>query len=467
MKIFRKNTIKKVAISHVATIILFSTCFGGPQMNKVDPLPNHTIFGIDPYPPATEGREKGHWVGSFHVSPYYQDAPGSRNAAGDKVAIGAEYGAWNTAGIFYGVSKAVDDSYEANVLPDLTWTGSKPAASGENYEKFKAALELLDTKYTDTTDTNFDPANVNHGTHTVDVSYQRLGVRGEIRIALFEGADLTVRAGACEYRMTPTIFTPHADADDDVKKYLLEEFKLDEIMSELGLSLDRVHDVVLEDTYVRLSGGFPLLLKDENDNDVVTFAPSVAVGVWLPTGKKVDHDKAFSISSGNDGHTGVCVEGAINLDFHETILASAGGGLTYFNDKTYDNFRTPNHMFQNGIYPWRTKIKRDPGYSWFAHASMRALRFMNETSFYLDYSYSAHQADTITCEDSSAARAALFTDGTKLLQERSVWNCQELHCGIMYEASPNLEMGLSFHAHVGGQITYRTKTITGSVRFLF
>ena len=463
-----KNVVtNSVIVVFAALLLITQQALTAPQMNRVEPLPSHSVFGIDPYPPITEGREKGEWLTSFQISPYYQEAPGTRDANGNKVAIGAEHGAWNTAGIFYGVLPAIDDTYAANELPNSTWAGAKPAGTGESYEKFKAALELLDTKYTNTADGSFDSANVTDAAHSVEVSFKRLGVRGEIRLALFEGADITLRGGACEYRMTPTTLTPHANADSDVTKYLLTESKLDEIMSELGLSLNRVHDVVLEDTYARLSGGYNIVFHDNDGNDVATLAPSVSVGIWLPTGKNVDHDKPFSIASGNDGHTGVCVEGALNIDFHQTIVASIGGGLTSFNDKIFDKFRVPNHRLQNGFYPWTTKVKRDPGYSWFAHASMRAIRFISETSFYFDYSYSAHQQDTLTCEDSSAARLALFTQGLQLLEERSIWNCHELHCGIMYEASPNMEIGLAFHTHVGGEMTYLTKTLCGSVRFLF
>ncbi len=232
-----KNVVRNSAIVVFAAFLMTTyRATTAPQMNRIEPLPSHSVFGIDPYPPSTEGREKGDWLTSFQISPYYQDAPGSRDDKGNEVAIGAEHGSWNTAGIFYGVLPAVDDAYGANDLPNSTWAGTKPAGTGENYEKFKAALELLDTKYTNTADNNFDTANITDAAHSVAVDFKRLGVRGEIRLALFEGADITIRGGACEYRMTPTTLEPLASADSDVTKYLLTESKLDEIMNEVGLS---------------------------------------------------------------------------------------------------------------------------------------------------------------------------------------------------------------------------------------
>ena len=459
----------------VAFAALISLCsqnvISSPQMSRIEPLPSHSVFGIDQHSPATEARHKGSWMASIHLTPFYQDAQGARDENGNKVAVGAEYGAWNTAGIFYGVEKAnvSDLYYVANPLPNSTWAGAKVVTSTENYKNFKAALELLDLKHTKTDDSTFVVTNKTEGFDTVEIEYKRLGVRGEIRVAPFEGFDATLRGGACEYVMTPTTLTPLTTPDDTdtLLSKLQNTHNRREIMSELGLSIDRVEETIFEDTYARVSAGYPFIFNDREGRAVLNCVPSIAGGAWLPTGKKLDHDKPFSIDGGNDGHIGYAVEGALNLDFIDTVALSFGGGVTFFNDKTFDKFRVPNHRLQNGFYPWTTKVKRDPGYSYFGHISMRSINFIPNTTAYFDYSYQAHKADTLTCQDADAARAKLFAEGVKMLSERSAWNSWTMSLGIIYEATQNLEMGLGLNAHAKGKNVFRTNTVMGSVRFLF
>ena len=258
-----------------------------------------------------------------------------------------------------------------------------------------------------------------------------------------------------------------SEMDEDTLYIMGSGSTVEAIMEEMGLSIDPVREIAFEDTYVQLAGSYPITMKDYDGNDTVNFSPMLAIGIWLPSGKKKDHSKAFSVPTGNDGHTGLCIEGALNLDFLDTAAFSVGGGGTVFNDQTYDVFRVPNHRLQNGFYPWTTKVKRKPGYSWFGHLSMRSVRFISGTTFTFDYSYSGHKQDELTCEDSDTARADLFKTGLKLLDERSEWSSHDIHAGFTYEASQNIELGGAFHTNIDGTMTFRTNTLMGVVRFLF
>lgn len=463
---------KNIGMRSVAVALsLVGVCGAAPQMNRIDPMPMYSALGIDPYPPSSETRAKGSWMASFHATPYYQDATGARDAKGEKVSLGAEFGNWNLAGIFYGIPRATVDgstyTYAATVLPDSTWSEAETLENLKYYPNYKRALESLDAKYTDTANASFDPTNLTKGFDTVTPEYKRLGVRAELNLAPFDGINVTLRGGACEYRVLPKVLTPATPSDTDVITKLQNENTRRLVLRDVGLSLEPVREVQLEDSYVRVMAGYPITFRDKENRDIAVLCPSLSGGAWIPTGKKVDQDKPFSIATGNDGHIGYFVEGAINIDFVETITISTGGGVTFFNDKTYDRFRIPSHRFQNGYYPWTSRVRRDPGYSMFGHVSMRALHFIDRTSCYIDYSYQAHESDKFTCEDTNSTRAAAFAEGLRILKERSMWSTWELHCGISYEVTPNLEMAGGFHAHADGVLAYRTNTVFGSMRFLF
>jgi hypothetical protein len=425
-------------------------------------------FGIDPYPPSSESRVKGSWLASAHVTPYYQDASEIWPTIEEtELPLGQENGAWNLIGILYGLDLPTAGSFEPALLPNATWAGPGDASEG-NYLHIKKTLVALNDAgqkvLFDPADPAFDPAQVTTGREMVTLSFKRLGLRGEVRFAPFEGGDVTLRGGVCEYRkgLASTI----APSDDLLEQKLQNDFTRTTLLDDLGLSMAPVNEVGLEDCYARASAGYPLVIYNAEGTAAATICPNISGGIWLPTAKKRNHDQLFSIATGNDGHTGYCLEGALNVDFHQTITLSIGGGATFFNDKTIDSFRVPNHRLQNGYIPWTTKVTRDPGYSWFAHVSIRSINFIDRVTFYGDYSYQAHKSDNFTCNDPDPQRAELFTEGIKMLKEQSTWHSWEMHGHVSYAATNNLELGLGIHTCLRGAHVYRTNSILGSVRFV-
>ncbi len=459
---------KKVSILNKFVLILFlfstffiSTITSTPIYNRYEQFAIYNVFGTDKF---YERRDK--FEMAIQLSPFYQHASGARDEDGKKVPEGDMFGQWSMFGLFHG--KVPTEADFSQMYPRL----SKAERMIKNIPNYIKPLPDS-SKYK----RDIIAENNEVGFYTVGIDYEKLGTRGVLEFRFKCGFGLTVKSGVITYKQYPlfglnSALTADLSSTDTVEKqaaqivddYLMTDSSRQVIGDELGINLENVRDTTFEDTHVQIDWSIPFDLKNEEDEHVVTMVPYVAVGCWIPTGKKKKTDIAFSLPTGNDGHFGVTLEGSINFDFPGMVQLGFGAGAAFYESKTLNNYRVPSHEFQNGIYPWKTNIKRDPGAVWYANASFKAPDFIENLSFFFDYIYKQHNKDEITLREDDA-RASKFKP-TKL-EEESKWKSNIVHAGLNYKVTPGLQLGISFNSHISGVRVYRTTTILGTMSFIF
>ncbi len=254
----------------------------------------------------------------------------------------------------------------------------------------------------------------------------------------------------------------------------LNPISIRQILDELGFAMEPYGELTLEDTYVATDFAYPIIFRGKEGNDVVRCWPTISVGVWLPTSnkKKARHtEQLFRIPVGNDGHTGLSVDGSINLDFLGTITANFGLSATFFDKKTVDKYPIKIHPYQRGIKPWLVKVSRRLGETYAAHASLSAVNFIDGLTAYADYTMVTHRKDEIKISNADLKRLIdgddLMTDALDDQIRETAWSLQELHVGLAYQVTQNLELGAAFKAHVAGESVPRVKTIMVSMKIDF
>lgn len=470
-----------------------------PINNRYDQFAIYTVFGTDKY---YSKRDK--FGMSIQLSPFYQHTSKARDDNGNKVEAGDMLGKWNMLALFFNAEQTkdpakdfsfnVDGAPQGNTTNDFPYfsrawrildgkTEGQPASDtvlwmngiyipnpGTN-RALKTDLDI-DKNYTNPLE--YDCTDKTTGYFSIPVDYEKLGLRGQLNFELGAGFAFRARGGIVDYTNKATAFTDQTEesteqyktnARDYIKNYLMSCPSYQQILKETGIRIDDYRETTFEDTHLQLDWSMAFDLMDKDDETILRLAPFLAVGCWLPTGKNISQDHAFSLPTGNDGHFGVTVEGSINFDFIKMIQLSFGGGVAFYETKGLSGFRVPTSEYQSGIYPWKTNVDRKPGEVWYANISMKAYDFIDNFSFFFDYIYTQHNKDDITIKECDTARASYFLP--EKLEQVSRWKSNLVHAGINYRVTPGLEIGLSFNAHISGRRVYRTTTILGTMNFIF
>lgn len=469
----------------VIAFLLFSVqACADPGVLFFDPGMIHEAYGVNRFP-KPEKNEDEEWSFNMHVSPFYQHASGARGPCGGKVSLGDRLGYWKMFPILWGVENGTPKEFNDDNYPNL-----KPLVD--------YAADLGDG--TAITEDSYEGPQDTDGDWSVAIDYEKLGSRFELDISMPSGFGLTIKGGVVDYRMCPT-FTDKTRGES--KKGAVGEF-LDVLMSptvrdgmlehDLCLCLDQYETTAFEDTFAQLYWSNRFACKNNKDELIVNIAPYVGAGVWIPTGKKQDLNKAFSIPTGHDGFWGVNFEGAVNFEFPETITICVGGCLTVFETKRQVR-RVPTHCLQQGVYPFKTYVKRRFGTGWNVNASMYAHNIFEHLNVYFEYLYSKHERDTITlcdccdctgiCDDGCSGCIGGCGNGCcgsgcgiicnptcetffpSKLEEDSLWKSQMMHLGFEYIASPCVKFGVAGQTHVSGARVFKTHTIMATASFVF
>ncbi len=427
-------------------LIYPNNCLSDPAAAYFDPGMTHGVYGVNRYP-----TEKEDWALDLHLSPFYQHASGARDKDGNKVPVGDRLGRLDMFTLFWGDANAMPKAFtQANY--DIFYTLS--------YD-IKENLGIDESSYEGELDKD--------GNYSIPVTYEKKGFRLEADLAIKSGFGLTIKSGFVEYRQTPT-FTDVSEATGDLNTFLTTTFMTPTtrsalIENELGLSLAPYQTVAFEDTFIQLYWSTPFELDDNEGNHIVTVHPYLGAGVWIPTGKKKNQDKAFSLPTGHDGFWGASLEGAINFDFPDTVLINIGGSVTFFGTKSLSGYRTPNHKYQHAYYPWKAKIKRRFGTAWNINLSLMSKNIVPDLDVFIDYLYSKHEKDSITINESDSDKKAAFIPQT--LEDESLWKSQMLQLGFDYHVTPNLSIGMTGQTHISGTRVYKTHTVMGTLTFTF
>lgn len=259
-----------------------------------------------------------------------------------------------------------------------------------------------------------------------------------------------------------------------IRKAFFNPTSMRQILIELGYDMDAYNEWTVEDTYFAADFAYPLMFRSKEGHDVVKVWPTLSIGAWMPTSKTkkaTEPEHLFRVPIGNDGHTGLCVDGSMNFDFKNTITMNLGVGATFFDKKTFDKFPLKIHPKQRGIKPWLVKMDRRMGQTYCAHGAINSLNFIDGMTAYAEYTYISHKNDDLTIANAEL-KAVIdqdkdMLDGLNDQIRETAWSTQELHCGLSYQVTQNLELGVSFKAHVAGEAVPRVKTVMGTMKVAF
>lgn len=522
-------SLKNLVFLLIITLFFEQFLFATPVNNRYDPVAFYNCRGTDKF-----YFKKDKWKINFDITPFYMHGSGARDAGGHRVPEGDIFGKLNMLTLFFGSGYAAGSPGASPTSKPFTFksdTGEPdPVTVVDNYTRFSTARRVLDGKtliygaepvptfakitelkalygpqvlydlaasFTGTSDatkilkdyTNeneFDQSNQSLGCFSIPIKYEKMGLRGLVSVEFPFGLGINLKGGFVDIKQRPifhnlshgTEINGGVAANDYslTYTYMMQNEIYPVIFHELGLNVDEYHRVCMEDTHLQVYWGFPFDSRDENDNISVSIIPYVSMGLWLPTGQKMDPNRAFSMPASNDGNTwGLTLEGNLNFDLPGTIQLGAGGGVSFYGSKNM-NMRVPateypganvlsnviSGGYQNPMFcPWMANVRKRPGTLWYVNLSFAAPDFIKHFSFYFDYIYTQHQRDSITVNSSSLYDKNYFK--TNNLREVSKWKDNKVHMGLSYRVSNALDIGLTVQAHISGVRVYRTTTIGGTV----
>ncbi|MFH1644263.1 MAG: hypothetical protein ABIA74_03745 [bacterium] len=372
--------LKKITF-FILFFILFPNLFSVPMNSYYDSAIFYDFKGTDKY----YSKKKQPWF-SFALSPYYQHSSGCRGLNGNrkdsdfKLGEGDRLGTWNMLGLFYGVQKSpnsspVDKPYDlqftgynlrtdvgaglyyqtlalANVVLDAnanTQVASPPFTALENNDSqanstATSPIPVLNTNFTDVD--NFEESEY-FGRVSVPIDFEKLGLRSKFNFDFFKWFGMNLKTGICYYHQDPTFndkTSKQVVTDSSIiliQRYLTNEQKLKNILGEVNLDADSYSKTCMEDTHVEAYFNYPIHLSDEDGDHVMSFIPIFSIGVWAPTGAKKKEDYLFSLATGNDGYTGLTLQGSLNMDFPGTVQLAFGLGAAFFNHRELKNVHIP------------------------------------------------------------------------------------------------------------------------------
>lgn len=494
----------------------FSLILSIPQNNPYDPEVMYTIFGTDKFYTKKTGAGL-----SLNLTPFYLHSSGARNKDGKKVPEGDIYGKWKMIPTLFNnnpikptdlsrdYTKFIPSDKTLKFYPnDKTNPAAQPPGQPDtkelverdsNYPYFSRIHRILDGQVenkptnptVDWTDRNipipnpkarrdiakdytdpkeFDARDETTGIFSIKTDYEKMGLRGQIHVTYENKIGLKIKSGIVHYKQFPH-FKDETLTDETstgsivnpyIKEYLMDEESRENYTRELELNIQEQKETTMEDTNVEFYVNLPFDLKDDSGDLIATLIPHVSIGGWFPSGTKKDQREAFSVSTGNDGFAAFTANGTINVDFPGMLQLCFGLGGIFYGSKEYSDYRIPNSQYQQGIFPWLAKVKREPGNIWYANASMKASFFSTNFSFYFDYIHSEHLKDKFTMKDDTDKNALFYT---KTLEENSAWKNNLVQGGINYKVTNGLELGLGFQAHISGVRVYKTTTVLGTLSF--
>jgi hypothetical protein len=484
MKLYGKQL--WVSASAFLVIVSFFNSGGAtPIFSQQDPHPIYTPLGIDNF--YTPKIKK---FFSLSLTPFYQHAAKARDKDGRKVPAGDINGEWYIFGMYYGMPTSVNTKVSA-LATQTTYDNMRLSAqslkslpgtsSGQKYSTPYNDLKWT-TNHTDlaaflaANPTTINPAKDGFFNLSNHVTYEKIGLRGQLDLRVCNGLGLRVKSGFADYRQSPS-FNLNTDFDTDLKandasaksiyaNFLTTQTSLKNQFADLDLSLDAIRKTLLEDTFAQAYLHIPIKLKDEKKETVVTVAPYFAFGIWMPSGNKRCLKQAFSLAGGNDGHTALEGDFALAFDFPDTIQVSAGAGIIYYSSKNVNGLHVPTHSFQQGFYPYKADVRRKPGITWYGNFSVMAPDFLPGLSGYFDFVYTQHEKDAITYR-SSAFTTSDVTFIPSQLENESEWKSQQYNFGVDYRLTKALTLGGAFQSTLGGRRIYATTTILGTATLRF
>jgi hypothetical protein len=253
---------------------------------------------------------------------------------------------------------------------------------------------------------------------------------------------------------------------DNVNTYLMEE--VGNIARENCYEITSFHETGVEEVRLNLYWRKALEInKDRRDYPKFLLIPFfVASGSFSPT--TISPSKIFAVPFGNNGHNAYGFTGGLNFDFFESLEVGGEAGLTYFGSRDICGFHVPNSPLQQGLYPFTTTVKYQPGHNWHCAAKFAAQHFLDKLSMFFQFVVVHHEQDCIqlkktpkTCCNGSDVNFCGFRPD--VLEKRSSWSAKVGNLGLNYDLSPNIALGFLWQAPLSQRGTYRSSTVMLSV----
>lgn len=460
----------------LSSISLIDKLIAIPINNYQDPIVFHTVMGSDKFYSPT-----GKAGFALNLSPFYQHTHTANKPDGTKTPDGNIWGAWNMAGIF------LNDNPRPTTQPMPFYTSTKTFLK-------TLATQAITLPYSKdyTLESKFNPdEDAYKALHfqSVDLKYEKTGLRGQINFDLGVGLGVSVKGGIANLKNRPSNFaldkkfgteagiipedtnnpvTVNPEAKPQASQIYENVMGVNarrQLFKELGFDTSETNITDIEDLYGNLYWHIPIKMREKGEH-TFSVIPYLSVGASLPMGKERKMNTLYPVINSNDGFAGLTAEGAIGLDFPNMMQLSFGGGMTMFNSRDFTKVHVPTSEFQSGIYPWTTSISRQPGALWYANISMKADDIMSKKdipnfSCYFDYIYTEHRHDTIKIKDPNPSTTKFFRPD--LLERDSCWKAQMVHAGIKFGLSKNVYLATAVQATVSGSRTYRPTTLLGSL----
>ncbi len=443
-----------------------------------DPVPLFSVYGEGrPSLPTRKSQL------SLSVLPYYQYARHARDANNTQTELGNRLGRLNMLGLLICRDEVTTDFPFSDIHANTALNEAYSAFADEVSHSSGATATLYESFFGPNY-TPIDPADTTHyywGKYDTKMSFSRVGLRGSIDYSFYNGVGIALRGGIAEYSLKNPIYTGnpmydlttglpsnHAFAGSPdaflglIQQYLMSPGARDTIGASLGVNFNGVKNTGVEDATVEIYWRKGFGMKDAEGDLVVTATPLAALSMTLPTAEKKPVGNLWDISLGSDGFYGVTGQAEISFDFPGTLHVGVGGSGTYFNEDAIGSQFVPTSIYQVGIYPWRATVTKRPGALWKAYATVRAVRFIDSLSCFVNYTYVAHEKDTIAI---TGANSAQFV-GSKLAAD-GAYNGQIGQIGFEYEVTPSLRFGFTLQSVFAGSRIWKTTTFAGSLSFIY
>lgn len=458
--------------------------YGISSLNRADPYPLFTAADQDIFLTIRERREireleryGEHEHMQFSVSAYRQSANTGSDQNGNEVQLGNLTGNWNVLGLFYPEANAPAGGSIRDYMLNATNARYIPIEEGSRNT-------VYDVCFTGSSDIGL-PGNTDrdqkYGFFEVPICYRKSGFRMELMAGPIANFGLRFQWGVCDLRQTYSLTDLTCEADckscaestagaaceecrDFVVDDVMDQFDYLVTQSPLGYCMRQFHITSPED--LRISIFWRQMFCANRDKEgwaTFLFTPYATFDAVIPAARKQFYLNPFSISPGNNGHTGLGATAGFTIDFIETVRLGFEGSVLTFDCCRHNCVPVPLNPLQNGIYQRFADLVVKPGTNWTFGATLAAYQFLDRLSFWAQYVLISHKEDCFTVVSTNAYDPITFNK----MASDSEWQVQLANISLWYDISPNVALGFLVQAPIKQKNAYRSTTILGSLILTF
>lgn len=252
-----------------------------------------------------------------------------------------------------------------------------------------------------------------------------------------------------------------ASTDADWKQFLA---RFDNILAR--------HNLTKNNTKETSFGDAMYLAGWTYNNDSVEYLDfldvTIKAGVSIPTARQVNTTKAFSLTSGNNGHVGIPVSFDMALGMYEWFTWGMHVGGQFFL-KCDGNFRMKTYTGQNGFIKLaQGPAREDLGNIWNIGSYLKADHIAGGFSLAVGYNYSAQETTTLSPYNTTSGDTQIFTSSIVNTDDMlKKWRMHAISIMADYDfaeegKSWNPKIGVFYNQPVAGKRIFNTKTFGGN-----